>query len=321
VDLAEHLKNETLRGNSPSVAPAGDLILFAAGHGLRGKKLYVSFRRADGSWSDRISLGEAVNSGRLNDSPRLTPAGNFIFFVSAGNGRPWGIYWVSAALLDDLKREHIGMDSPRAEVTAPRGSVPRIDGVFAQGEWADAAILELGATKKVLLKHDDDNLYVALDAPGGDLFFHTTDRVRQIHSSFALGSKEYAPGEGGLWSFASKSPIALHGLQKEPAEKIETALSEHLETHGWAASLIPMGNPYQTEFVVSFEWLGVAGGDAELGPLHLPRMATQHTGGPPHMRPTWPTGLAFDAEAFQFGRKVERVAFDVANWGDITVGF
>jgi hypothetical protein len=123
----------------------------------------------------------------VNDSPRLTPAGNFIFFVSAGNGRPWGIYWVSAAVLDKLKREPIGMEPPPPAVTAPYGSTPRIDGVFAEGEW-----------------------------------------------------------------------------------------------------------------------VGVTPADGAPRSLHLPRMATQHMGGPPHMRPTRPTGLTFDTSAFQFGRKVER---------------
>lgn len=317
VDLAVHLQNDTLRGNSPSISPAGDLILFAAGRGLRGKELVVTFQRPDGSWSDRISLGEVINSGRLNDSPRLTPAGNFIFFVSAGNGRPWGIYWVSATVLDSLKREHVGMNPPPPEVEAPRGSAPTIDGVFAEGEWTDAATLELTATKKILLKHDGENLYVALDAPGGDLYFHSGNLVRQLHASFGLISKEYRRIDGGAWSFVSKEPIALHGLQKQPADEIEASIERHLATHGWAASLIPMGNPYQTEFVVSFGWLGIA--DAEAGPLHLPRMATKHTGGPPHMRPTWPTGLSFDP-ALGLGQDLERVEFDVARWGEISIG-
>jgi len=320
VDLAVHLQNETLRGNSPSVAPAGDFVLFAATRGLRGKELCVTFRRDDGTWSDRIPLGDVVNSGRLNDSPRLTPARNFIFFVSAGNGRPWGIYWVSAEILDSLKREHLGMQPPSADVEAPRGATPRIDGVFAQGEWEDATTLELSATKKILLKHDGKNLYVTLDTPGGDLFFHSSERVRQLHASAALGSKEYAPVDGGSWSFVSKTPTALYGLQRQPADEIDEAMAQHLETHGWAASLIPMGNPYQTEFAISFEWLGIAGRDADLGPLHLPRMATIHTAGPPHMRPTWPTGLTFGAE-LDFGREPERVAFDVDGWGDISVNF
>ena len=320
VKLTDQLNNDTLKGNSPSVSPWGDLILFASGSGLGGNELCVTFRKADGTWSDRIPLGNVVNAGRLNDSPRLTPAGNFIFFVSAGNERPWGIYWVSAAILDDLKRESVGMETPPSEVSAPSGLTPRIDGVFAEGEWDDARVLELSATKKVLLKHDGENLYVALDAPGGDLFFNSGDRVRQIHSSFALGSREFSSAQNGSWAVVSTSPIALHGLQQKPAEEIDAALAEHLDENGWAASLIPMGNPYQTEFAVSFEWLGVSADGGDHGPLHLPGMATQHPAGPPHMRPTWPTGLTFDEGAFNVGGE-EAMTFDVAHWGNITVSF
>lgn len=320
VNLAHHLDNDTLKGNSPSVSPWGDLILFASGSGLGGNELCVTFRRADGTWCDRIPLGDAINAGRLNDSPRLTPAGNFIFFVSAGDDRPWGIYWVSAEILDDLKRQHVGMEAPPSELAAPRGSTPKIDGIFAEGEWDDARVLELSATKKLLFKHDGENLYVALDAPGGDLFFHSEDRVCQIHSSFALASREFTSADDGSWAVVRRSPIALRGLQKQSAEEIEAAFVEHLRNNGWAASLMPMGNPYQTEFAVSFEWLGVSGNPEDGGSLRLPTMAMQHPGGPPHMRPTWPTGLTFDTGAFNVGGE-EPMTFDVARWGNITVSF
>jgi hypothetical protein len=320
VNLIAHLQNDTLRGNSPSVSPAADFILFAARRGLRGKELCVAFRKADGSWTDRISLGDAVNAGRLNDSPRLTPAGNFIFFVSAGNDLPWGIYWVSATILDDLKREHVGMQQPPSKVEAARGSTPRIDGVFGRGEWSDATTLELSATKKILLKHDGENLYVALDVAGGDLYFQLGERVHQLHSSFALGSREYGPADSGSWSFVSKSPIRLRGLHQQPTDEIDAAIAQHLDEHGWAASPIPMGNPYQTEFAISFRWLGIAGREGEPGPLHVPKMATKHTAGPPEMRPTWPMGLTFDPALGRY-QDVETVDFDVANWGDITVTF
>jgi hypothetical protein len=35
----------------------------------------------------------------------------------------------------------------------------------------------------------------------------------------------------------------------------------------------------------------------------------------------WAASLTFDAAAFQFGREQERVAFDVENWGEISVNF
>jgi Tol biopolymer transport system component len=43
----------------------------------------------------------------MNGSPQVTPDGKYLFFVSAGQGRPWGIYWVSADIIDRLKKEHL----------------------------------------------------------------------------------------------------------------------------------------------------------------------------------------------------------------------
>jgi Tol biopolymer transport system component len=46
----------------------------------------------------------------LNSSPRVTPDGKYIFFVSAGGGRPWGIYWVYADIIGRLRKEHLKDD-------------------------------------------------------------------------------------------------------------------------------------------------------------------------------------------------------------------
>jgi ankyrin repeat protein len=95
-------KNDTLQGRSPFISPEGDYLLFSA-----EDKLHVSFKRKDGSWTDRIPLGDEINARGLNGSPRVTPDGKYIFFVSAGERRPWGIYWVSAGVIDRLKKEYL----------------------------------------------------------------------------------------------------------------------------------------------------------------------------------------------------------------------
>jgi ankyrin repeat protein len=102
VKITELFKNETLQGNSPFISPAADYLLFSA-----ESKLHISFKRKDGTWTDKISLGDEVNVRGLNNSPQVTPDGKYIFFVSAGGGRPWGIYWVSADIIDRLKKEHL----------------------------------------------------------------------------------------------------------------------------------------------------------------------------------------------------------------------
>jgi hypothetical protein len=105
VKITEIFKNDTLLGRSPFISPEGDYLLFSS-----QDKLHVSFKRKDGSWTDRISLGDDINVRGLNSSPRVTPDGKYIFFVSAGGGRPWGIYWVYADIIGRLRKEHLKDD-------------------------------------------------------------------------------------------------------------------------------------------------------------------------------------------------------------------
>ena len=110
VKITELFKNDTLLGRSPFISPEGDYLLFSA-----EEKLHVSFKRKDGTWTDRISLGDEINVRGLNNSPRVTPDGKYIFFVSAGEGRPWGIYWVSANIIDRLRKEQLKGECPERE--------------------------------------------------------------------------------------------------------------------------------------------------------------------------------------------------------------
>ena len=94
--------------------------------GTRDFDLFVSFRREDGSWTERISLGDQVNSDQGENCPVLSPDGRFFFFTSrrtAGvvgeresydelherwNGPAFGhghgdIYWVDAGLIEALR--------------------------------------------------------------------------------------------------------------------------------------------------------------------------------------------------------------------------
>lgn len=102
VSLREYLGNENFVGRSPFMSPNGDYLLFSSDEGL-----YIAFKKRDGSWTDRISLGDTINASHENGSPRVTSDGKYMFFLSAGNGRPWGIYWVSTSFIDRLKQEHL----------------------------------------------------------------------------------------------------------------------------------------------------------------------------------------------------------------------
>ena len=102
VNLTQLFKNETLTGHCPFISPEGDYLLFS-----HKGRLYVSFKKKDGTWTDRIDLGDEINSEPEIGSPRVTPDGKYLFFQGTGEGeRPWGIYWVSSRIIDKLKREN-----------------------------------------------------------------------------------------------------------------------------------------------------------------------------------------------------------------------
>ena len=55
-------------------------------------ELFVSFRKDDGSWSERARL--PIAWGRF---PSVSPDGKYLFFMTRE-----GIYWVSAEIVNDL---------------------------------------------------------------------------------------------------------------------------------------------------------------------------------------------------------------------------
>jgi len=94
--------------NEPAIAPDGSYIVFySAGRPdnlsseLLGD-LYISFRGADGSWTDATRIDEPINSTAEENWPRISPDGKFLFFSS---NRREGIemsdlYWVSTQALE-----------------------------------------------------------------------------------------------------------------------------------------------------------------------------------------------------------------------------
>ncbi len=107
-----------------AIAHDGSYALFAMRTEHRGHDLFVSFRKANGTWGGPINLGPKVNSERMEKSATLSPDGKYIFFVSsrehegANPRKRWhsplfegnepifraDIYWVDARILDDMKR-------------------------------------------------------------------------------------------------------------------------------------------------------------------------------------------------------------------------
>jgi hypothetical protein len=319
IPVSAALGNETLKGTNPHISPYGDFLLFSARTGARGEELCVAFRKKDGVWTDKIPLGGEVNAGRLNFAPRLTPDGNYLFFCSAGNGRPWAIYWMSAGIIDRLKNEHVGITPPAPELTVRPGATPVIDGVFSPGEWDDAGEIELGVTRKMWLKHDGTHLYLAFSANGGNVYVHRDDRVHILHASYSLGRAEYTRQSSDRWALDTDYDWKLFGLQNKPAGEIHDRLTGYLADNGWTASLMPMGDPFETEYAISLEWLGISENDADSEAVRLPKIGISHMSGPAASRPNWPPGIVL-CDSLDMGYEPATWDFDVTTWGDIYLG-
>lgn len=69
--------------------------------------LYICFRRPDGSWTERISLGEPINSKELERFPAVSPDGKYLFFTRDTPGHDEDVYWVSAGIIGKLKAKAI----------------------------------------------------------------------------------------------------------------------------------------------------------------------------------------------------------------------
>jgi len=64
--------------------------------------LYVSWKKADGTWSAPRNLGETINSEYSEYGASLTPDGKYLFFTSTRNGSE-DIYWVSAKVIEAVR--------------------------------------------------------------------------------------------------------------------------------------------------------------------------------------------------------------------------
>ena len=158
-----------------------------------------------------------------------------------------------------------------ARLTADPGTAPTIDGIFAPGEWDDAARFDLGGGKFVRLKHDGKHLYIAFNGDGGNIYLEKGEGFHVLHASFSLGWLEfsklgagYVRGEEYKWQ--------LTNLQNEAPELVRERMAGYLQANGWVASLIPMGTNQQTEYAISFEKLGIGGPAGSRGQVATPRV-------------------------------------------------
>jgi hypothetical protein len=82
---------------SPFIAPDGSYLLFTRSQ--KPAKLYISYRKKDGTWTPGRDLSEIINS-EVSQMPIVTVDGRYLFFTIGGR-----IHWVEAGFIEDLRPE------------------------------------------------------------------------------------------------------------------------------------------------------------------------------------------------------------------------
>jgi hypothetical protein len=103
----EYLKleeNGNLRGVTPFIAPDESYLIYSLGYKVTESDLYISYRMENNTWTKPTNLGDAINvKDNMDLCPMISPDGKVLFFISRRPGPDYGLYWVDAGFIEDLK--------------------------------------------------------------------------------------------------------------------------------------------------------------------------------------------------------------------------
>ncbi len=97
-----------MRNWTPYIAPDESYLIFCSTRGLPKSDqgdLYICFRNLDGNWTEPITMGESINSERLERFPSVSPDGRYLFYTQFTPGSNEDVYWVSTKVIDRLKEQ------------------------------------------------------------------------------------------------------------------------------------------------------------------------------------------------------------------------
>jgi len=89
----------------PFIAPDESYLLFSSDRNTGRQSLFISFRLSDGSWTEAHGLGEAINSQKGERFPYVSPDGKYLFFTRWHGRDNEDIMWVSANIIDQLRKK------------------------------------------------------------------------------------------------------------------------------------------------------------------------------------------------------------------------
>ncbi len=95
----------------PFIAPDESYLLFASGRpGLNEveTELYISFRRADGGWSEARNMGPEINNGFSASFPCVTLDGKYLIFNRFDESGTDAFFWMNAGIIESLRHPETG---------------------------------------------------------------------------------------------------------------------------------------------------------------------------------------------------------------------
>lgn len=84
------------------VSPDESYLIFCSTRekGFGEGDLYISFKKADGTWTPSVNMGKDINTDRYEYCPFVTQDGKYLFYTSNQD-----IYWVSTGIIDEVKEK------------------------------------------------------------------------------------------------------------------------------------------------------------------------------------------------------------------------
>lgn len=136
----------------------------------------------------------------------------------------------------------------------PASAHPDIDGVLKTSEWEDSTTVTMTDGSSLHWLHNGNVLYVALEssAVGAvNLAIATDEEAWILHSSAALGSALYLPGDG-LWEVSHTFAWCCRSATDDSARL------QLLNEEGWQANIGFAGDGGIVEYQVALPWDGAA---------------------------------------------------------------
>jgi len=93
--------NTEFYDSSPYIAPDESFLIFSSlsrPDSYGGSDLYISFRKANGSWTTASNMGGGINTKGHEEFPIGSPDGKYLFFFREGD-----IYWVDMRIVEKLR--------------------------------------------------------------------------------------------------------------------------------------------------------------------------------------------------------------------------